>query len=102
MSGGTQSETAIVGRFDLPPAHYDTLWIEQAFILNDSPDSSFTLKSFPLPTIQNNGAYIRTQIQKTDANDGYPFIYIDVQWSISQLYSKRTSIHYVYVLRYTK
>ena len=102
MSGGTQSEAAIVGRFDLPHVNYDALWIEQAFILNDAPDSSFTLKSFPIPTIQNNGAYIRTQIQKTDANDGYPFIYIDVQWSISQLYSKRTGIHYVYVLRYTK
>ena len=102
MSGGTQSESAIVGRFDLPHVNYDALWIEQSFIMNDSPNSSFTLKSFPIPTIQNNGAYIRTQIQKTDANDGYPFIYIDVQWSISQLYSNKANIHYVYVLRYTK
>ena len=102
MAGGTQSGTAINGRFDLPHIPYDALWIEQAFILNDVPDSTLTIKSLPLPTIQNNNGYIRIQIQQTSSNDGYPFIYVDVQWSISQLYSKKADIHYVFVVRYTK
>lgn len=102
MAGGTQSATAINGRFDLPHVNYDALWIEQAFILNDVPDSNFTIKSLPLPTIQSNNGYIRVQIQQTSSNDGYPFIYVDVQWSISQLHSKKDDIHYVFVVRYTK
>lgn len=102
MAGGTQSASTINGRFDLPHIDYDALWIEQAFILNEVPDSNFTIKSLPLPTIQSNNGYIRVQIQQTSSNDGYPFIYVDVQWSISQLYSKKADIHYVFVVRYTK
>ena len=102
MAGGSQTSSAINGRFDLPHISYDALWIEQAFILNDVPDSTLTIKSLPLPTIQNNNGYIRVQIQKTSSNDGYPFIYVDVQWSISQLFSKKDDIHYVFVIRYTK
>ena len=102
MAGGSQTSSAINGRFDLPHIAYDALWIEQAFILNDVPDSTLTIKSLPLPTIQNNNGYIRVQIQKTSSNDGYPFIYVDVQWSISQLHSKKDDIHYVFVVRYTK
>lgn len=102
MAGGTQSASAINGRFDLPHIDYDALWIEQSFILNDVPDNTLTIKSLPLPTIQNNNGYIRVQIQQTSSNDGYPFIYVDVQWSISQLHSKKADIHYVFVVRYTK
>jgi len=102
MSGGSQQESSIVGRFDLPHVNYDNIWIEQAYILNDSPSASFSMKSLPLPSIQNNNTYIRIYIQKTDANDGYPFIFIDVQWSISQLFNNRANIHYVFTLRYTK
>ncbi len=102
IAGGTQSDTVINGRFDLAHENYADLWIEQAFLLNDNPDSAFTIKSLPLPTIQNNGGYIRTQIQKTTSNDGYPFIYLDVNWSISQIWAKRNDIHYVFVIRYTK
>ena len=102
MSGGTQQQSTIIGRFDLPHELYDHLWIEQAYIMNEAPTSTFQMKSLPLPAIQNNGTYIRTYIQETDANDGYPFIFIDVQWSVSQLWDNRNVIHYVYTLRYTK
>ena len=102
MSGGTQQQSTIIGRFDLPHENYDNIWIEQAYILNDSPTSSFQMKSLPLMAIQNNGTFIRTYIQKTDANDGYPFIFIDVQWSVSQLFDNSANIHYIYTLRYTK
>lgn len=102
IAGGTQSDTVINGRFDLSHENYADLWIEQAFLLNDNPDSTFTIKSLPLPTIQSNGGYIRIQIQKTTSNDGYPFIFFDVNWSISQIWTKRDDIHFVFVIRYTK
>ena len=102
MAGGTQSSSVINGRFDLPHVAYGDLWIEQAFLINDVPDSTLTIKSLPLPTIQNNGGYIRVQVQQTSSNDGYPFIYMDVQWSISQLFSKKDDVHYGFVVRYTK
>ena len=102
IAGGTQSDTVINGRFDLPHENYADLWIETAFMVNDVPDGTLTIKSLPLPTIQNNGGYIRVQIQKTSSNDGYPFIYLDVNWSISQIWTKRNDIHFVFVIRYTK
>lgn len=102
IAGGTQSDTVINGRFDLPHVNYNDMWLESAFLVNDVPDGTFTIKSLPLPTIQNSGGYIRIQIQNTTSNDGYPFIYLDVNWSISQIWSKRNDIHFAFVVRYTK
>ena len=102
IDGGTQSDTVINGRFDLPHINYGSMWIEAACLINDVPDGTFTIKSLPLPSIQNNNGYVQTQIQKTTSNDGYPFIYLDVNWSVSQIWAKRNDIHFMFTLRYTK
>lgn len=102
IAGGTQSQSVINGRFDLPHIDYADMWIEQGFIINDIPDSSLTIKSMPLPISASSGAYTRIQIQKTSSNDGYPFIYIDINYNTSAIYDKRDDIHFVFVVRYTK
>ena len=102
IAGGTQSQSVINGRFDLPHIDYADMWIESAFLINDTPDSSLTIKSMPLPISASSGAYTRIQIQKTSSNDGYPFIYIDVNYNTSAIYDKRDDIHFVFVVRYTK
>ena len=78
------------------------MWIEQAFVINDVPDATLTIKSMPMPISASSGNYIRVQIQKTSSNDGYPFIYIDINYNTSSIYSKRNDIHFVFVVRYTK
>lgn len=102
ISGGTQSQSVINGRFDLPHIDYDNMWIEQAFLINDVPNSTLTIKSMPLPISASSGSYIRIQIQKTTSNEGYPFIYIDINYNTSAIYDNRIAIHFGFVVRYTK
>ena len=100
--GGEQSNSRISGAFYLPHINFLYVEIVKGTVFTQVMTTALTVLSLPVPFASANGQYARCLIQKTESNDGYPFIFFDMTYSAANYNGNLSNISFVFTLRYTK
>lgn len=88
---------------DLPDTYSD-MWIDygNSFLMNGNKSTSAP-KSHPLNYLaESAGTSTRTNIQKSTANDGKPFVYFENTYNASGFYDVRDTLKWYIVIRWTE